>query len=83
MKRAPRLLWIIPALLLSAGVLKATLPQTMIGTWTSAASLSQPRSNASAVILSDGRILIAGGDGGNGAIHKLVLTPVFRQSSWN
>ncbi len=73
MKRAPRLLWIIPALLLSAGVLKATLPQTMIGTWTSAASLSQPRSNASAVMLSDGRILIAGGDGGNGAIQSAEL----------
>ncbi|MCU1296130.1 MAG: Kelch motif [Acidobacteriaceae bacterium] len=70
MKRAPRLLWIIPALLLSAAFLKATLPQTTIGTWTSAASLSQSRSNASAVMLSDGRILVIGGDGGSGPLQS-------------
>ena len=73
MKRAPRLLWIIPALLLSAGLLKATLPQTTIGLWTSAASLSQSRSNASAVILSDGRILITGGDGSSGVLQSAEL----------
>ena len=73
MKRAPRLLWIIPALLLSAGLLKATLPQTTIGSWTTAVNLSQPRSNASAVILSNGRILITGGDGGSGALQSAEL----------
>src|SRR6266581_5782440 len=73
MKRAIRLLWIVPALLLSASLLKATLPQTTIGTWTSAASLSQPRANASAVMLSDGRILIAGGDGASGALQSAEL----------
>ena len=61
MKRTPRLLSIIAGVVLCAGVLKATLPQTEIGTWTSAASLWQARSNASAVMLSDDRILIAGG----------------------
>jgi hypothetical protein len=70
MKRTPRLLWIIAGVLLCAGVLKATLPQTAIGTWTSAASLWQARSNASAVMLSDDRILITGGDGTGGPLQS-------------
>src|SRR5947207_11713425 len=70
MKRAPKLLWVVPGVLLCAGLLKATLPQTAIGTWTSAASLSQPRSNASAVMLSDGRILITGGDDASGPLQS-------------
>ena len=70
MKGAPRLLWVIPGVLLSAGLLKATLPQTEIGTWTSAVSLSQPRSNASAVMLSDGRVLITGGDDSSGPLQS-------------
>jgi hypothetical protein len=41
MKRAPKSLWILVALLCFAGVLKATLPQVVIGTWTPAASLAQ------------------------------------------
>src|SRR5229473_6442074 len=73
MKRAPRLLWIIPALLLSAGLLRATLPQTTIGSWTTAVSLSQSRSSASAVMLPDGSILITGGDGGSGALQSVEL----------
>jgi len=70
MKRAPKSLWILIALLCFAGILKATLPQVVIGTWTSAASLAQPRSNAPAVMLSDGRILITGGDGASGPLQS-------------
>src|SRR6266542_868470 len=70
MKRAPKLLWVIPVVLLFAGLLKATLPQTAIGMWTSGASLSQPRSNASAVMFSDGRILITGGDDTSGPLQS-------------
>src|SRR5882724_7129579 len=73
MKRTPRLLSIIAGVLLCAGVLKATLPQTEIGTWTSAASLWQARSNASAVMLSDDRILIAGGDGAGGPLQSVEI----------
>src|SRR5712671_5085890 len=70
MKRAPKSLWILIVLLGFAGILKATLPQVVIGTWTSAASLAQPRSNASTVLLSDGRILITGGDGASGPLQS-------------
>src|SRR6266568_487550 len=70
MKRAPKFVWILIALLCFAGILKATLPQVVIGTWTSAASLSQARANASVVMLSDARILITGGDGANGPLQS-------------
>ncbi len=65
MKCSPKLLLVVAATLLSIGILKATLPPVIIGTWSSAVSLSQVRSNAAAVTLSDGRILITGGDGAN------------------
>ncbi|PYX47611.1 MAG: hypothetical protein DMG79_13520 [Acidobacteria bacterium] len=68
MKRAPKSLWILVSLLCFAALLKANLPRTSIGSWTAASSLSQARSNASAALLSDGRILIAGGDSGSGPL---------------
>jgi hypothetical protein len=46
MKRAAKTLFILLALLGFAGLLNATLPQTVIGKWTTAIGLSQPRSNA-------------------------------------
>jgi hypothetical protein len=69
MKRAPKTLLILVALLCCAGLLKATLPQTSIGTWTSTVGFSEGRSNASAVMLSDGRILITGGNGVSGPLQ--------------
>jgi trimeric autotransporter adhesin len=69
MKRAPKTFLILVALLCCAGLLKATLPQTSIGKWTSAVGFSEGRSNASAVMLSDGRILITGGSGVSGPLQ--------------
>jgi hypothetical protein len=74
MKRAPKTFFILLALLCFAGLLKATLPQTSIGKWTSAVAFSEGRSNAPAVRLSDGRILITGG---NGVIGPLQTTEFF------
>jgi len=68
MKRAPKSLWILVSLLCFVGLLRANLPQTLIGSWSAASSLSEARSSASAVLLSDGRILIAGGDSGSGPL---------------
>jgi len=62
MKRAPKYLSILVALLAFAGILKATLPPIVIGSWTPTAGLSQPRANAAAVMLSDGSTLFIGGD---------------------
>ena len=66
MKRAPKTLWVLLALIASVGILKATLPQVVIGNWTASNPLSQARSGASAVMLPDGRILFIGGDSGAG-----------------
>jgi Bacterial Ig-like domain (group 3)/Kelch motif/Galactose oxidase, central domain len=71
MKGAPKTLFVLVALLCCAGLLKATLPQTVIGKWTAAIGLSQPRANAASVILPDGRILITGGDGGSGPLQSV------------
>jgi hypothetical protein len=68
-KRAPKTISILLALLAFTGLLRATLPQVLIGNWAPAASLSQARSAASAVVLSDGRVLITGGDGANGPLQ--------------
>ena len=70
MKNTPKRLWVVLALLSFAGILRATLPQTTVGTWTSASNLGQARANAAAVMLSDGRILITGGDAGSGALQS-------------
>ncbi|HET9407547.1 MAG TPA: Ig-like domain repeat protein [Candidatus Sulfotelmatobacter sp.] len=70
MKRAPKGLLILLVLFCFAGLLKATLPQILIGNWTTTSNLSQARSNAASVLLADGRILIIGGDGGSGALQS-------------
>ena len=69
MKFVSRYLWIVCVLagfFMLAETLKATLPQTVIGSWISASPLSQARANAPSVLLSDGRILVLGGDGASG-----------------
>jgi hypothetical protein len=68
MKRAPRTLYILLAVLCFAGLLKATLPQIGIGQWTSTSNLTQARSNSASVLLADGRILIIGGENSNGPL---------------
>jgi Kelch motif len=73
MRHAPRSFWILLAVFCFAGILKATLPQVASGTWTSASNLAQARSNAGAVMLSDGRILIAGGDSAGGPLQSVEL----------
>jgi hypothetical protein len=70
MKSAPKRLWIFLAILSFAGILKATLPATVIGSWTAASNLSQPRANAPAVMLGDGRILITGGDSAGASLQS-------------
>src|SRR6266516_4547869 len=42
--------------------------QAPTGTWAPAADMSSARSGASTVLLHDGRLLVAGGDAGNGAL---------------
>src|SRR6266498_183052 len=69
MKFVSRYLWIVCVLagfFMLAETLKATLPQTVVGSWISASLLSQARANAASVLLPDGRILILGGDGASG-----------------
>jgi hypothetical protein len=68
MKRAPRTLFIVLAVLCFVGLLKATLPQVGIGKWTSTSNLAQARSNSASVLLADGRILIIGGENSNGPL---------------
>src|SRR5579863_1027002 len=73
MKRAPTSLWILVAVLCFscfAGLLKATLPQTLIGSWTATNNLSQARSSATAVLRSNGSILITGGNSGSGPLQS-------------
>jgi N-acetylneuraminic acid mutarotase len=52
-------------LLVSVG-LNAAISPTLSGSWVPAESLNFPRSGAAAVVLSDGRVLIAGGADANG-----------------
>ena len=73
MKRTPKSLYILLAVLSAAGLLKATLPQIVIGNWTTTSNLSQARSNSASVLLPDGRILLIGGDGGSGALSSAEL----------
>src|SRR5436190_5578150 len=70
MKRVYTAAFILLAIITSVGILKASLPPTTIGAWTSAVNLSQARASATSVLLPDGRILITGGDGGSGALNS-------------
>ena len=73
MKFVSRYLWVIcslAALFTLAGTLKASLPQSLIGAWTSWSTLSQARANAATVRLPDGRILIEGGDTSSGPLQS-------------
>src|SRR5215472_7170817 len=70
MKNAPKRLWLVLAFIFFAGILKATLTPITIGNWTATSSLSQARSNGSAVLLNDNRILFTGGDSGSRALQS-------------
>ncbi len=70
MKSVPKRLWIVLVLVCFAGILKATLPPIIVGSWTATSSLTQARSNGSAVQLSNGRILFTGGDSGSGPVQS-------------
>lgn len=60
--------FVILSLLIFALFLKASFPQVPTGTWASGNSLNTGRSGATAVLLPDGRILIAGGTDANGVV---------------
>src|SRR6266516_4403276 len=46
----------------------ALINQTPTGTWFTAGDMSSARAGASTVLLQDGRLLVTGGDAGNGAL---------------
>ena len=69
MKSAFKGFWILLALLGLTGLLRATLPQIFTGTWSPAVSLLQARSGAPAAMLSDGHVLIIGGDAASGPLQ--------------
>ena len=73
MKRPPVWMLVGISLLCFVGLLRATLPQILIGSWTAASSLSQARSSASAVLLPNGSILLTGGDSGSGPLQSAEL----------
>src|SRR5262245_49436212 len=69
MKRpAAALLGCLSILLLISVVSIATIPTTQVGTWQPIGSMATARSGATAVLLNDQRILIAGGNDPNGAL---------------
>src|SRR5437899_12817105 len=49
-----------------ASLLRASLPTVQTGSWVSAGNLSQTRSGACTVVLSDGHLLVSGGADANG-----------------
>ena len=49
-------------------VLRGSMPQVSSGTWAPTGNLTEPRQNAAAALLADGRILITGGDAGGSAL---------------
>lgn len=44
-----------------------------INTWTPTADMATPRAAACSVLLPDGRVLVSGGDGANGAVNQVEL----------
>jgi hypothetical protein len=73
MKRVYKLFFLFAALIGLATFLKASLPLVLSGTWAPVVPMSSARAGASAVLLKDGRILITGGDAGNGALASADL----------
>ena len=71
MKRpAAALLGCIAILLLLTVAGIASIPTVQTGTWQPMGSMAAARSGAAAVLLQDHRVLIAGGDGGSGAVNS-------------
>ena len=52
----------------SYGLLLGTIPVSDTGQWRTAGSLSEPRSGAASVLLSDGGVLVTGGSGSEGSV---------------
>ena len=50
------------------GLLQGTTPVSETGQWRTAGSLSEPRSGAASVLLSDGAVLVTGGSGSEGSV---------------
>lgn len=60
--------------LLGWGLLtKGTVSQVPTGTWAAAGNMASARTGASTVLLQDGRLLIAGGDAGSGALASVEI----------
>jgi len=71
MKRpAAALLGCIAVILLLTVAGIASIPSLQTGTWQPMGSMAAARSGATAVLLQDRRVLIAGGDGGSGAVNS-------------
>jgi hypothetical protein len=68
MKRFLLVLCLVIALFGVAVLTHGSLSQIPSGTWMTLAPMNSARSGASAVLLQDGRILITGGDTGNGPV---------------
>ena len=69
MRRTIALSLCLFVILISLGLLvRAGVLQVPAGTWAPTANLADARANSSAALLSDGRILIAGGDGASGPL---------------
>src|SRR6266705_2360574 len=49
-----------------AFLLRASIPQVATGTWQTGNAMAEPRLGAASVLLSDGSVLITGGDGASG-----------------
>jgi len=71
MKRpAAALLGCVAILLLLTVAGIASIPTVQTGTWQPMGSTVAARSGATALLLQDHRVLIAGGDGGSGAVNS-------------